>query len=123
MMSAESILFFQFMHIARAWQLDEAEQIKLLNLTHEQWQRMTHDADLECLQDERARRINHLVCIHDYLNVIFSDPSIADLWVRQPNTEPRFLGATALDYMLSGPEQRLEWVASYVMGQGNCNFS
>lgn len=122
-MSAESILFFQFMHVARAWQLDESEQIKLLNLTHEQWQRMIHDADLECLQDEQARRINHLVCIHDYLNVIFSDPSIANLWVRQPNTQPMFLGGSALDYMLSGSAERLERVASYVMGQGNCSFS
>lgn len=123
MTDSQSILFSEFLRIARAWQLAETEQAQLLDVSAEQFRHLSQCNDWSSLGADQAFRIGNLITIHHELHGIFGDASTADAWIRKPNQAPLFQGSSALDYMLPGPSKRLQKIAHYLMAQGNGDFS
>ena len=52
------------------------------------------------LPHDTLRRISYLLGIHKALQILYSDPGLADAWVRRPNAA--FGGQSALERMLAG---------------------
>lgn len=67
--------------------------------------------------------IYELVQIESLLDVLFADQNNRDSWIKKPNSEPRFGGTTALEFLLRDPTQNRAIVIGYLWGVSNCNFS
>lgn len=67
--------------------------------------------------------IYELVQIKSLLDVLFANQSDRDLWIKKPNSEPRFGGTTALEFLLSDPTHNRSILIGYLWGVCNCNFS
>jgi Protein of unknown function (DUF2384) len=52
------------------------------------------------LPHDTVQRISYLLGIHKALQILYSDPALADAWVRRPNAA--FGGQSALERMLAG---------------------
>lgn len=106
-----------FFNIAKAWDLGEAAQMKLLGLSA----RSAYD---KCKKDRGARlsmdaleRISCVLGIFKALNVLLPDKVAADKWIKKPNDAPLFGGKSALDRMLSGRVSDLFLVRRYLDAQ------
>ena len=104
-----------FFNIAKAWGLNEIEQMRLLGLdsrsTLQSWKR----GKVAALSKDALERISYVLGIYKGLQILL--PASADDWVRKPNTAPVFGGASALDRMMSGNVADLFVVRQYVDGQ------
>ena len=90
-----------FFNIMTRWQVRDEDARALLggvsNGPFYEWKRdpnRTLDAD-------RLTRISYLIGIFKALNILHRK-SLADEWVRLPNTNPIFSGGTPLAYMIRG---------------------
>lgn len=79
-----------FGRIADLWQISAPDADRLLG------GRVSHPLPLDVLT-----RISLLIGIFKALNILFSQP-LADRWIRLPNRNPIFRGATPLAHMLAG---------------------
>jgi hypothetical protein len=86
-----------FTPIADAWGLSTDEQMRLLGSpprsTFFKWKK-----DGGGLPRDTVERISHLLTIWKSLEILHTDPSLSDSWLRKPNEF--FNGASALDVML-----------------------
>jgi hypothetical protein len=55
---------------------------------------------LRALPHDTLQRISYLLGIHKALQILYSDPAMADAWVQRPNAA--FGGQSALERMLAG---------------------
>jgi hypothetical protein len=55
---------------------------------------------LRALPHDTLQRISYLLGIHKALQILYSDPTLADAWVQRPNAA--FGGQSALERMLAG---------------------
>jgi hypothetical protein len=55
---------------------------------------------VRALPHDTLQRISYLLGIHKALQILYSDPALADVWVRRPNAA--FGGQSALERMLAG---------------------
>jgi len=103
-----------FTHIAEAWGLSVAEQLKLLGLasrsTFFKWRR-EHEPRLP---QDTLERLSYVLGIYTALQILLPDPHAADQWVRKPNDAPLFGGRSALERMLSGQVADLYVVRQYL---------
>ncbi len=87
-----------FSAIADQWELATDQQIILLGSparsTFFKWKK-----DGGGLPSDTQERISHIFSIFKALEILVPDPSLADLWIRQPNRA--FGGETALERALS----------------------
>ena len=90
-----------FFNIMSRWQMRDEDARALLggvsNGPFYEWKR---DPD-RTLDIDRLTRISYLIGIYKALNILHGK-SLADEWVRQPNTNPIFAGDTPLAYMIRG---------------------
>ncbi|HZA65296.1 MAG TPA: MbcA/ParS/Xre antitoxin family protein [Geminicoccaceae bacterium] len=64
------------------------------------------------LPHDTLRRISYLLGIHKALQILYSDPTLADGWVRRPNAA--FGGQSALERMLAGDVTDLAAVRAHL---------
>jgi hypothetical protein len=85
-----------FFNIAAAWQLSVAEQRALLGWpaasTYHKYKARDHGA----LSYDTLTRLSLILGIYKSLQVLYPDRPLADGWMRMPNTNPAFGGATPL---------------------------
>ncbi|MEE4199564.1 MbcA/ParS/Xre antitoxin family protein [Erythrobacter sp.] len=104
-----------FFNIAKAWGLNEAEQMRLLGLdsrsTLQSWKR----GKVAALSKDALERISYVLGIYKGLQILL--PASADDWVRKPNAAPVFGGRSALERMMSGNVADLFVVRRYIDAQ------
>lgn len=104
-----------FFNIAKAWGLNETQQMRLLGLdnrsTLQSWKR----GKVSALSKDALERISYVLGIYKGLQILL--PKSADDWVRKPNSAPVFGGGSALDRMMSGNVADLYCVRQYIDGQ------
>lgn len=66
------------------------------------------------LPHDTLQRISYLLGIHKALQILYSDPALADAWVRRPNAA--FGGQSALERMLAGDVADLAAVRAHLDG-------
>jgi hypothetical protein len=90
-----------FFNIMTRWQIRDEDARALLggvsNGPYYEWKR---DPD-RTLDTDRLTRISYLIGIFKALNILHGQ-SLADEWVRLPNSNPIFAGDTPLAYMIRG---------------------
>jgi hypothetical protein len=90
-----------FFNIMARWQIRDEDARALLggvsNGPFYEWKR---DPD-RTLDTDRLTRISYLIGIFKALNILHGK-SLADEWVRLPNTNPIFAGDTPLAYIIRG---------------------
>jgi hypothetical protein len=64
------------------------------------------------LPHDTVQRISYLLGIHKALQILYSDPHLADAWVRRPNAA--FGGQSALERMLAGDVADLAAVRAHL---------
>ncbi len=89
-----------FFNIAAAWQLSVTEQRGLLGWpaasTYHKYKAGEHGA----LSFDTLTRLSLILGIYKSLHVLYPEPSFADRWVRLPNSNEVFGGATPLAVMI-----------------------
>jgi hypothetical protein len=90
-----------FFNIMTRWQVRDEDARALLggvsNGPFYEWKRDPH----RTLDADRLTRISYLIGMFKALNILHHK-SLADEWVRLPNTNPIFSGSTPLAYMIRG---------------------
>ena len=106
-----------FFRLARRWDLDVEEQMKLLGVsarsTFFNWKK-DQDGHLSL---DTLERISYLLGIFKALHILLPNEDSADAWIKKPNTAPIFGGKSALDRMLSGHVSDLYVVRQYLDAQ------
>ena len=59
-------------------------------------------------------RISYVLGIYKQLNILLPVSAQADAWIRKPNSEKLFNGASALDFVLKDPEHHLPLLLAYL---------
>ena len=91
-----------FFRVAEMWRLANAEQRILLGAPAESTFYNWRGGRFGALSVDTLELISLILGIYRALHIIFPDQEIADGWVRRPNHNPRFAGASALERMLGG---------------------
>ena len=90
-----------FFHITGKWGIRDEEARALLgglsNGPYYNWKKQPE----RLLSSDVLTRISYLIGIFKALNILYGE-SLADEWVRLPNTNRIFGGHTPLDYMIRG---------------------
>jgi hypothetical protein len=90
-----------FFNIMTRWQIRDEDARSLLggvsNGPYYEWKRDPN----RTLEIDRLTRISYLIGIFKALNILHGQ-SLADEWVRLPNSNPIFAGDTPLAYMIRG---------------------
>lgn len=89
-----------FFNIVAAWRLRDEDARGLLGLSngaYYEWKKTPE----RVIDADRLTRISYLVGIFKALNILHGE-ALADDWVRLPNTNRVFGGATPLAYMMRG---------------------
>lgn len=106
-----------FFRIARAWRLNNQEQLRLLGSpprsTFFRWRQGAAVA----LPRDTLERISYVFGIYSALQVLLPKAEAADAWIKKPNAAPIFGGRSALDRMLSGQVGDLFLVRQYLDAQ------
>jgi hypothetical protein len=106
-----------FFNIASAWNLNTAQQRKLLgnppSSTFFKWKRQLDGS----LPRDVFERISYVLGIYKALQILIPDEARADAWISSPNTAPMFEGRSALDRMLGGNVGDLYAVRQYLDAQ------
>lgn len=102
-----------FFRLAERWAVTRAEQGTLLGLrltsTLDNWRRRPPAS----LPPDTMERISYLLDIYRSLRQIF-EADRADEWIRRAHSDPRFMGRSAVDYMLRGQVRHLLDVHRYL---------
>jgi Protein of unknown function (DUF2384) len=67
---------------------------------------------VRALPHDTLRRISYLLGIHKALQILYSDPALADSWIQRPNAA--FGGQSALERMLAGDVTDLAAVRAHL---------
>ncbi len=85
------------------WHLTGAQQMTLLGLSNEKtlynWKKQPEKAKLT---RDLLERTSYILGIYKSLQILFSDPALADRWLSTPNDNPLFNGTAPLDRLLAG---------------------
>jgi hypothetical protein len=103
-----------FFNVARAWQLNAAEEQRLLGVqrsTLYAWRAGDFPARLDA---DTLERLSYVFGIYSALQVLFPVAERADAWIRKPNSAPLFGGDSALARMLGGRVADLFQVRQYL---------
>lgn len=91
-----------FFNIMERWGVRDEDARQLLGgVTNGPYYEMKKEPAGRTLEADRLVRISYLVGIFKALNILHSE-QLADEWVRLPNSNRIFRGATPLAFMLSG---------------------
>jgi hypothetical protein len=106
-----------FFNIAKAWDLTNEEQQRLLGCgrtTFFDWKagRIKRGLDAATLE-----RLSHLFGIYAALQILLPVPERAAAWIKKPNSAPLFGGGSALQRLLGGQVADLFVVRQYLDAQ------
>jgi len=91
-----------FFNILERWHLGPQEGQTLLGTpgsTYFRWKKQPDQAQVDA---DKLERISYILGIYKALHLIYSDESVADNWLKRPNTNPLFAGHPPLDRLLGG---------------------
>lgn len=101
--SVTSSLLPAIFNIFSQWSLTGAQQMTLLGLSNEKtlynWKKQPEKAKLT---RDLLERTSYILGIYKSLQILFSDPALADRWLSTPNDNPLFNGTAPLDRLLAG---------------------
>jgi hypothetical protein len=106
-----------FFKLAKAWELSEKEQMKLLGLNSRSTLHAWKAGRVSKLSRDTLERISYLLGIFKAINILLPDTKRADEWMRLPNKAPLFGGRSALDRMTTGNIGDLYVVRQYLDAQ------
>jgi Antitoxin Xre-like helix-turn-helix domain len=90
-----------FFRIAQAWKLRDEDARALLGGISNGAYYNLKNRPAKKLDQDRLTRVSLLIGIFKALNILYSR-KLADTWIQLANTNPIFVGATPLSYMLKG---------------------
>jgi hypothetical protein len=107
-----------FLQLARVWDLTVDEQLDLLGASIGRSTLRNWAADPRAvLSTDQLMRVSYLLGIYEGLQRIWRRaPHEADAWMRRPNPDAPFRGATPLAWMRAGGIPGLAMVRAYVEG-------
>lgn len=89
-----------FFKIAEKWKLTNEEQMALLGLsassTFFKWKNLENPK----LDKDKFDRLSYIFRIYKALQILFSTPSNADSWIKNPNDHPMYAGKPPLERIL-----------------------
>lgn len=106
-----------FFNLAKAWELSEHEQMKLLGLNSRSTLHAWKSGRVTKISRDTLERISYVLGIFKAINILLPDPARADEWLRLPNEAPLFGGRSALERMTSGNVGDLFLVRQYLDAQ------
>lgn len=106
-----------FFNLAKAWELSEHEQMKLLGLNSRSTLHAWKSGRVTKISRDTLERISYVLGIFKAINILLPDPIRADEWLRLPNKAPLFGGRSALERMTSGNVGDLFLVRQYLDAQ------
>lgn len=96
--------------IAAKWRLSDAEMLALLSLGSETAiEQLSLNPPSDLFTEERLLRISYLIGIYKGLHIVYGD-RLADCWVKLPNQNSLFGGATPLEFMIRGGQDAMRLV-------------
>ena len=106
-----------FFSIATAWGLSALDQETLLGVDESTCDSWRDGKVTAALPTDTLERLGYILNIYACLQSLLSVREHADRWLRQPNNAPAFGGQPALERMLGGRLEDLQFVANYLDGQ------
>ena len=98
-----------FFNIVERWGIrDEDARVLLGGLSNGPYYKWRKDPD-RILDTDMLTRISYVIGIFKALNILYGE-TLADEWVRLPNTNPIFSRRTPLAYMMAGGVSALQTV-------------
>lgn len=89
-----------FLRIMEKWEIKDPEARQFLGgISSGSYYALKKEPALRTLDQDTLTRVSLLVGIFKALNILYSK-SLADAWIRLPNRNPMFRGASPLAYML-----------------------
>ena len=112
--SSTAAFFYMIDCIADAWSVNTEEKTELLGLEAASELEKLRNAPFQDIPPETLERAAILLDIFSVLNTIFSDRSVADDWIRTPNSARLFGGRSALAAMLGDGLSKMRKVRQYL---------
>lgn len=106
-----------FFNVADAWNLSVKEQLALLGFPAPSTYHKYKSGQIGTLSFDTLIRISLILGIYKGLHILYPEPSLADNWIRMPNTNPIFGGNTALRLMMDGGIDGLQQVRRLLDGR------
>lgn len=103
-----------FFRIAAAWELTEAEQLKILGQPSISTLQGWRTGDVAMCDEDTIVRISHSLAIYKAIHTVFNIDDTADKWMRKPNKAPLFAGRSAVERMSDGSIKDLVIVRQYL---------
>jgi len=91
-----------FLTIAEKWKLSAKEQMAMLGSPASSTFYKYKAGDVGTLSIDVLTRISLILGIYKDLHILFPDAALADRWVKLPNANPMFGGATPAEFMSQG---------------------
>lgn len=106
-----------FFRIAEIWDLTTEEQRGLLGWPAESTFYKYKTGQVGTLPYDMLIRISLVLGIYKALRILYTEPSLADRWVKLPNSNPLFGGQPALELMTGGGIDGLSQVRRLLDGR------
>lgn len=91
-----------YLRLAHAWRLSSKQSSALIGEGSERtWFRIKANDWGGILSQDALTRISGMIGIHKGLHLLFSD-SLADEWIKRPNSDALFGGEAPADFMIKG---------------------
>jgi hypothetical protein len=119
--SSTAAFFFMVDQISDAWSLTSAEKIMLLGCETAPQLDALREAPFQDIPPEILERAAIVLDLFSVLNSIFSDPAVANAWVRKPNKALLFGGRPALTAMLQDGLEMLRAVRKHLWAESAGN--
>ena len=91
-----------FLNVADAWKLTNEEQRALLGWPPESTFFKYKAGQVTILPYDMLMRISLVLGIYKDLQILYPEPTLADQWIKLPNSNPLFGGKPALALMVDG---------------------
>lgn len=106
-----------FFNVANAWNLSVKEQLALLGFPAPSTYHKYKSGQVGTLSFDTLTRISLILGIYKGLHILYPERTLADNWVRLPNSNPLFSGAPALQLMVDGGIDGLHQVRRLLDGR------
>ena len=91
-----------FLNIAAAWELSVEEQLGLLGWPAKSTFHKYKSGHVGVLSFDLLMRISIVIGLYKALHILYAQETLANSWVRMPNTNPMFGGKSPLSTMVDG---------------------
>jgi Protein of unknown function (DUF2384) len=108
----DEVALAAFFRLAEVWGLTMEEARVLLGRPSRARLYNWKGGRIRGLPHDTLQRISYLLGIHKALQILYSDPHLADAWVRRPNAA--FGGQSAIERMLAGDVSDLAAVRAHL---------